>query len=610
MKDSYQSRSYSVAAIIICLAIILIGRLFYVQIVASEYKQFAEENTRTRRVVHPARGLILDRNGNVLVNNETIYDLMVIPRSVEPFDTAHFCELLDVDIQFVRKRFAELYAKRRYFVESVFLKQLSQKQFGAFQERMYQFRGFFPKARTVRHFPHKTAPLVLGYLGEVDDKVIAQSDGYYGLGDYHGKSGLEKSYEDLLKGKKGIEFLVVDKYNRLQGSYQEGAFDKNATSGTNITTTLDLDLQRYGERLMQNKVGAIVAIEPSTGEILAMVSAPHYNPNEIVGRGRRDYFAKLSADTNKPLFNRAISAMYPPGSIFKPLMAAVGLQEGVISPSTRFPCRMGYTIPGLHVGCHAHKNNLNLHESIAQSCNAYYCHVFRNVIDQDKFDDTESGFVAWRNYMEAYGFGHTLGLDLPNEKMGILPTVEKFDGIYGEGRWRSSYIISLAIGQAEISLTPVQMANSMAIVANKGYYYDPHLVKDPITSSIERHTVPIDPRNFSIVKDGMEEVFKTGTARWYKLDSIVQCGKTGTAENPHGEDHSNFVAFAPKENPKIAIAVVVENGGFGSTWAAPIASLMMEQYLTDTITRDWIEKRILEKDFIHKADSLVTDSFE
>lgn len=600
--DKYKQRRNGVLAIVIALSAVLMLRLFYVQIIAQEYKQFAEQNARSKRVVQPSRGLMLDRNGNVLVSNETIYDLLVIPSQVKSFDTTLFCSLLQIDIQYVKERLAKAKAYS-YIRESFFLRQISLETFGKFQERQYEFRGFYPRPTTVRKYQSTIAPHLLGYLGEVTDKEMT-TDSYYDLGDYVGKSGLEKEYEAALKGEKGIEYLMVDRFNRVQGAYNNGDNDAYAVPGFSIHTTIDSKLQAYGELLMKNKIGALVAIEPATGEILAMVSSVGYDPNMLVGRNRKKNYPLLSADTNKPLFNRSIAAMYPPGSIYKTIMALVGLQEGVITPYSRFPCHMGYVIPGLRVGCHAHRSNLDLKESIAQSCNAYYCNVFRYVIDNPKYEDTEAGFERWREYMEQFGIGIKLGIDIPNEKEGILPTSAKFDKIYGAKRWRSSYIISLAIGQAEISLTPLQMANFTAAIANKGYFYTPHLLSlkqqwaDTLVD-VQKNDIEINKEHFETVIDGMAEVFKTGTARWYQIDGIEQCGKTGTAENPHGEDHSNFIAFAPRENPKIAIAVVVENGGFGSTWAAPIASLMIEKYLTDTITRPHFEKKMLEKDFIN-----------
>jgi len=612
VKDKYSNRFLSVAAIIVFMAVILLSRLVYIQVFAEEYKQFAEDNTRKVKAIKPSRGLIVDRNGNRLVTNETAYDLKGALRFIKAFDTTAFCQIFDIDKEFLEKKLEDLDDGGFYLEAGVILKRLSVKSVALFQERQFDFRGFRLEADITRRIEHPVAAHILGYLGEATQRDIEATENYYRLQDYIGKSGIERQYEEVLRGEKGYQYVVKDKYSREIGKYADGANDIPAKKGLTVMSTIDLDLQAYGEQLMKNKLGAIVAIEPATGEILAMVSSPTYDPTQLTGQGRSNMFAELSADTNKPLYNRAITGYYPPGSTFKPIMALVGLQEGVISASTTFPCRMGYTIPGLHVGCHAHTNYLDLRESIAQSCNAYYCHTFRDCIDQSKFANTQEGFEKWREYMMQFGMGVTLGVDIPNEKKGDFPTVGKYDAVYGAGRWRSSYIISLAIGQAEISLTPLQMANMTAVVANRGFYYTPHLVKDPIVRPIEKKTVPIEKRHFESVIGGMEEVFITGTARWYALDSLIQCGKTGTAQNPHGEDHSNFVLFAPKNDPQIAIAVVVENGGYGSTWAAPIASLMAEQYLTDTITRPHFEKKMFEKDFIHKEpeNALATDSLE
>ncbi|MBI3141805.1 MAG: penicillin-binding protein 2 [Bacteroidetes bacterium] len=604
MKDRFDNRFRNVVVIVTVLSAILLFRLFYIQLVAQQYKQFAEENTRSRKTVLPARGLIYDRNGKRLVTNETVYDLIAVLKQIEPFDTHKLAEILGLDTSFFSAMCQKLADEKRYYTPTVVLRELGNDVVARFQEQKFNFRGFSVKARIGRRFDAPVAAHLLGYLGEVDESDIASSDGYYELQHFIGKSGLEKQYETVLRGEKGYEYKVVDKFNREIGSYANGQFDIQAKAGTDLVSTIDLELQAYGELLMQNKIGAIVAIEPSTGEVLALVSSPSFDPSLLVGRKRSHNYPVIAADPNKPLYNRAITGAYPPGSTFKPIMALIALQEGTIVPTTTFSCHMGFTIPGLHVGCHDHPNNLDLVQSISQSCNAYYCHSFRNTIDHSKFANTEAGYRAWYDHLTRFGLGGLLHLDIPNESGGVLPTAEKFDNIYGKGRWRSSYIISLAIGQAEINLTPLQMANMMAVVANRGYYYDPHLVRSPMPQGLGLHHTAIDKRHFEPVIEGLAQVFLSGTARWYQLPDIAQCGKTGTAENPHGEDHSNFIAFAPRDNPKIAIAVVVENGGFGATWAAPIASLMIEKYLTGQVARAHAEKRILEKDFIHLPDTL------
>lgn len=588
---------------VIVLSSILLFRLFYIQLVAQEYKQFAEQNTRSRKTVLPARGLIYDRNGKRLVTNETVYDLVAVLKQIEPFDTLKLAGILGLDKSFFLEMCQKLAAEKRYYTPTVVLRELGNDEVARFQEQKFNFRGFSVKARIGRRFDAPVAAHLLGYLGEADESDIASSDGYYELQHFIGKSGIEKQYESELRGEKGFEYKVVDKFNREIGSYAEGQFDLQAKPGNDIVCTIDLELQAYGERLMANKIGAIVAIEPATGQVLALVSSPTFDPSLLVGRKRSQNYPIIAADPNKPLYNRAISGAYPPGSTFKPIMALIALQEGVIVPSTTFPCHMGFTIPGLHVGCHSHANNLDLVQSISQSCNAYYCNAFRNTIDHRKFANTDAGYRAWYDHLRRFGLGGLLDLDIPNESAGVLPTAEKFDNVYGKGRWRSSYIISLAIGQAEISLTPLQMANMMAVVANRGHYYNPHLVLSPVLNQVSRNESDIAKQHFESVIEGLAEVFVTGTARWYQLPDIAQCGKTGTAENPHGEDHSNFIAFAPRENPKIAIAVVVENGGYGATWAAPIASLMIEKYLTGAVKRTDAEERILQKDFIHPPDT-------
>lgn len=604
----FDQRKYTIITAICILGLIYISRLFYLQVLDKEYVYFAEENALQKKIITPARGLIYDRNGNILVTNETVYDIMVIPSQVKPFDTVAFARLLNIKIPDIRKKLAEAEKYSRY-KPSLFLRQLSIKSYGKLQERLYEFRGFYAKESTTRKYPYKTAPHVLGYLGEVEQDKIDNSD-YYKLGDYIGISGLEKEYENLLRGEKGVEHVLVDVLNREQGTYLNGELDKPAKAGFDIVSTIDVNLQQYGEKLMQNKKGSIVAIEPSTGEILAMVNSPSYDPNLLIGRNRAKNYARLQNDENKPLFNRATSAMYPPGSTFKLVQALIGLDEGVIDENTKFSCHGGYFIPGLKVGCHHHKSPVSLEYSIVTSCNAYYCNVFRYIIDQDKFKNTAEAYDHWRKKVASFGMGVDLQVDLPSEKDGILYTSQYYDNLYGENRWKSPTIISLAIGQAEVSLTPLQLANFVSVIANHGYYVTPHLLKGVVNRNItsqklfEKHYADVDTSYFPFIVEAMYQVVERGTGRWYaKVNGIDICGKTGTSQNPHGEDHSIFIAFAPKDHPKIAVATVVENAGFGSTWAAPIASLMIEKYLTDTITRPRIEQRILEGDFITKEDT-------
>ncbi|MCB0738506.1 MAG: penicillin-binding protein 2 [Bacteroidetes bacterium] len=611
MKDLYKSRRILVIGLIGVLFSILIIRLFYVQIIDEEYKQYAENISRKEKYTFPSRGLILDRNGLILVGNKPIYHLRVTPKKVTPFDTLLLANLLGVDPSYIPNKFQEIKDDWRAssYKENDFYRMLTEEQVSKFQELKFEFRGFNLQAQTQRNYTYPIAAHTFGYLGEVNQKEIDESDKYYFPAEQIGKDGLEKHYEPLLRGQKGKALVIVDKYVREIGKYEGGQFDIPAKPGATLKSTIDAELQRYGEALLENKLGAIVAIEPSTGEILAMVSSVDYDPELLVGRKRIENYPKLVTDSLKPLYNRATSGVYAPGSTFKPLVALVGLQEGVIHSGSTFSCVGGYNI-GIHVGCHAHRNHLNLKESIAQSCNSYYCNVFRITVDQSKYKTTEAGYRNWHKYMTEFGLGQKTGIDIPGEKTGSMPSVEFYDRVYPKGSWRSSYIISLGIGQGEISTTPLQMANFTAVMANRGYYIEPHFVKqivyDDSTHNLEyeKHVTSIDKKHYDIVVEGLREVFITGTARWYNVDSLFMCGKTGTAQNPHGEDHSNFIAFAPQNNPKIAIAVVVENAGFGATWAAPIASLMIEKYLTGEISekRKWIEEKMMSKDFIHKPE--------
>lgn len=606
----YESRKFVFLGIVAVISVVFVMRLFYLQVMDEAYKQFAEENILQKKIIYPSRGLIYGRNEKLLVGNEPVYDLMVTPSNVKNIDTAEFSRLLGIDEESFKKRMQKA-RNYSYYRPSIFLKQISLERYGRLQERSFEFRGFYFRPRTIRTYPEKTASHVVGYLGEVSQRDLNKADNNYQMGDYKGMSGLEKSYEEQLRGEKGVRHVLVDVLNREQGSYLDGALDKPAKSGNGLVTTLDVELQQYGEKLLKNKVGSMVAIQPQTGEVLAMVSSPTYDPNQLVGRKRADNFQKLMNDPYKPLFNRTITATYPPGSTFKPLMALLGLNEGVITPHWSINCPGGYFIRGLRVGCHKHKSPVDLNYSIEASCNTYYCHVFRRVLDQDQYTSIQPGYRNWRQNVAQFGFGKKLGIDLPNEKGGSLPHAEYFNGLYGERGWGSSTIISMGIGQGEISSTTLQMANFTAAIANRGHYYTPHLVKNIVTkndttqpNNYERYELNIDSAHFDPVIEGMHDVVEQGTAKWYgKVPGIEICGKTGTAQNPHGDDHSLFVAFAPKDDPQIAVGAIIENSGYGSVWAAPSNTLMIEKYLTDTIKRKRIERRILEADFIHKEDA-------
>lgn len=600
MKDRYANRKLIVVALVLIGAVILISRLFYIQIVNKSYRISAENNALRPVTQYPARGLIYDRNGRLMVYNQAAYDLMVIPIQTTAFDTATFNQILEIGIDDFRARMksAIQYSRR---APSVFLKMISSEQYARLQEELYRFPGFYVQARTLRKYTRPVAAHLLGYVGEVDNKQI-ERDKYYRSGDYTGISGIEKSYEEQLRGRKGVNIFLVDVHNNIKGSYGEGRYDTAAVPGNNLWSTIDLDLQEYGELLMQNKTGSIVALEPATGEILTLVSAPTYDPSLLVGRIRSDNFSMLQADTVKPLFDRALMASYPPGSTFKMMNGLIGLQENVIRSSSLFTCNSGYYAGSLRVGCHTHRSPLDLPEAVAQSCNTWFCNAFRNILENPHYNSVHDAFDQWREYLVAFGFGNKLGIDLPNELSGNIPTRSYYDRFYGKDRWRALTVISLAIGQGEIGATPLQMANMSAIIANRGAFYIPHVIKrigdegSPSPLYTQKYITGIAPENFEPVVEGMEGAVNGGagsTARGARLDDIIICGKTGTAQNPHGKDHSIFVAFAPKDDPKIAIAVYVENAGFGSTFAAPIASLMIEKYLTGEVKRKYLENHVL-----------------
>jgi len=493
----------------------------------------------------------------------------------------------------------------------IFEKQLLPEVYARLQEHMYKYRGFEVQTRTVRKYPMNIAAHLLGYVGEVD-KRITEKNPYYRDGDYIGISGVEKGYEEVLRGRKGVRILMRDVHGNIKGSFKDGIYDTAAIPGKYLTSSLDADLQLYGEQLMQNKIGGIVAIEPGTGEILALVTSPTYDPNLLVGRDRTKNYAELLKDTfGLPLFNRALMAYYPPGSTFKLLNALVGQQEGVTRTDTRYPCAMGYPPLGGKPKCHRHPGPCDLEMSIQHSCNSYYSYVFKSIIDNRRYKSTEEGYEAWRKYVLSFGVGVKLDSDLPYVLKGNVPSVQYYDKIFGKGRWRASTVISLGIGQNELGITPLQMANITSIIANKGWYYTPHIIKS-IGDEKEidakwrqkHYTLVTDTNYFNVVIEGMAEVVRAGTARVAQIPGIEVCGKTGTAQNPHGKDHSVFVCFAPKDDPKIAIAILVENSGFGATWAAPIASLMVEKYLTGKITRPDLEKRMMEGNLLPKPTDL------
>lgn len=588
---------------VLAVGLILVLQLFNLQILNDQYKITAENNAYKYVTRYPVRGLIMDRNGNILVGNKNTYDIMVTPIEVKEFDTLDFCSIFNLDTLEVRQKFKEYrkYRRRIGYQALTFLKQVSSVQYSIFMEKAYKFPGFSAISRTSRNYPFAAGANLFGYVTEVDADFIKKNPGYRS-GDYVGASGLEKSYEGVLKGEKGYNILLRDVHNRIQSSFEDGAHDKNAVPGKDIISTIDGHLQQYGEHLMQNKVGSVVAIEPSTGEILALISSPGIDIDQLASISK--HYKEIVNDPYKPMFNRAVMSAYPPGSVFKLVNGLIGLQEGVITPQTKYNCNLGYYYGDRKLGCHAHPSPLDFTQSIMMSCNAYYCYVFRAIIENRKYGSVSEAFDNWREMVMSFGFGRKLGSDFPAELGGTLPTSKTYDKIYGKNRWRAHSIISLSIGQGEIGATPLHLANLAATIANRGYYYIPHLVKDSPDTTIhprfkERNYTMVDTSHFHKVIQGMWQAVNSepgagGTARLAHVKGLDICGKTGTAQNPHGKDNAVFICFAPRENPKIAIAAYIENAGFGGTWAAPIASLMIEKYLNGEISRKDLEQRMVE----------------
>jgi penicillin-binding protein 2 len=597
MKDAFINRKYVVIALIVIASLGLLIRLFIIQVVKDSYRLSADNNVLRYVTQYPARGLIYDRNDKLIVFNQAAYDLMVVPAQTSRIDTAGFCDLLGISTDVFNKQMkAAINYSRR--APSVFLKQVSNETYARLQEKMFLYPGFYVQPRTLRKYSKPVAAHVLGYVSEVDEGVIRKNP-YYKPGDYIGKSGIEESYEKDLRGMRGVKIFLVDVFSRIKGSYANGKLDTLAVQGSDITSGIDLNLQEYGELLMKNKRGSIVAIEPKTGEIMTLVSSPNYDPGLLVGRIRSDNFANLSVDTLKPLFNRALMASYPPGSTFKPINGLIGLQEGVISLATLFECHNGYLAGSKFVECHSHPSPLNLVGAIGNSCNSYFCQTYRRVLESPDFNTITDSYNKWKDYLTEFGFGNKLGTDFVNELSGFIPTTDYFDKYYGKNRWKALTVISMAIGQGEVGTTPLQMANMTAAIANRGYYFTPHIVKSVGADHhidkhfITKHQISIDSANFESIVLGMEAAVNSGTATISALKDIIVCGKTGTAQNPHGKNHSVFIAFAPKDNPKIAITVYVENAGFGATFAAPIASLMIEKYLKGEVSNKQREQSIL-----------------
>jgi penicillin-binding protein 2 len=597
----------------LCTAVaILIIKLFSIQILDDKYKMDAENNSMVYSIIYPTRGIIHDRNNQILVGNKVAYDLLVTPREVEEFDTLALSKVLDVTPEFIKTKMDEYRKNRRRigWQTVIMIRQMPQETYMKFSEVEYKFPGFRGQARSIREYPFNAGGNLLGYVSEVDSRYIEKHPEYK-VGDYAGKTGIEAAREKELRGEKGYNIMLRDSRNKIMSRYKDGEMDKEAVPGKNITTTIDATLQHYGQMLMNNKVGSLVAIEPSTGEILAMVSSPGIDVDMLANIGQ--HYGEISSNPYKPMFNRAVQAPYPPGSVFKLVNGLIGLQENVVSTNTHYPCRMGYHFGKNKLGCHEHKSPINFEESIMMSCNAYYCYILRDLLENKKYGSIGEAMDKWKEYVQSFGFGQKLGSDFPSELGGFIPDSKYYNRVYGKGGWKATTVISLSIGQGEIGCTPLHLANLCATIANRGFYYIPHIIKDSEHVSIdpkykERHYTMVDTTHFPKVIGGMYRAVNSGfgsggTASIAAVKGLDICGKTGTAQNPHGHDHSVFICFAPKDNPKIAVAAYVENGGFGATWAAPIASLLTEKYLTGEISqeRKYLEERILDGNLLDRV---------
>ena len=607
-----QSRSNIIRLIFLSVFIIIVAQLFNLQIISGKYRQLAFNNAVFPKVKYPDRGIIFDRKGKAILNNTIMFDLVVTPKEVKHIDTVGLCKLLGIDTDEFNKRIRDARFKNGSYRPSVFEALLPVELHARLEENIWKFPGFTLVERPVRVYPYNVAAHILGYIGEADSNIIKRSGGFYRMGDYVGRSGLENTYESVLMGQRGVEYLIKDNMNRLVGSYEKGVFDTAAIAGRNLRTYVDIELQQMAEKMLANKVGAIVALDPKTGGILAMASGPNYNPNDLTGPSKQKNYAKLQLDLSAPLFNRAIKGQYPPGSTYKPLGALIALEEGLITPASGYDCH------GAYYGCpHVVKctekwagHAANLRLAIAWSCNSFFSDVIRKTIDNPQFRNSRKGLTKWKEYMSAFGMGHRIGVDLPSEDGGNIPDTSQYDKEY-RGSWNSCTMTGggLGIGQDKMTATPLQIANAMCVVANHGYYYIPHLVEKIDGETAEdtllnkyrvKHEVltHISSDVYDVVTAGMQDVVEQGTARSAKIPGINMCAKTGTAQNKivldgkviELKDNSMFVCFAPRENPKIAVAVVVQNAGYGATWAGPMASILVEKYLTDSLRPERVKK--------------------
>lgn len=604
-------RRYVIAAVVVAVALVYVAQLFNLQLMSPKYREYADSNAFLRKTLYPARGAIYDRNGKLLVYNRPTYDVMMVVREMKQFDTLDFCRTLNIDMERFHTLNADMRDPRKNpgyssYTPQLFMSQLDVEEYGLLQEKLYKFPGIYIQGRTERQYNHPNMGLILGYVAEVDkNKMVA--DPYYVRGDYVGKSGIELSHEEDLRGEKGVEILLRDAHGRVQGKYENGAHDKAPVSGKDLTLGIDIDLQAYGEKLMQNKVGSIVMINPETGEILCMVSAPTYDPVLLTGKSFGTNYRQLETNPFKPLINRAIAGTYPPGSTFKPTQGLIFLQEGIITPETHYACYGGYPPLGGRPACHPHGSPLAIQPALATSCNSFFCYGLNGMLsNRSKYASVGTAFDVWRDHMVDMGFGYPLGVDLPSEKRGFIPNSKFYTNVFKTDRWNAHNIISIAIGQGEILATPLQIANLGAMIANRGYYYTPHVVKERKGAALEttyttRHDAGINREYFEITVEGMADAVTKGTCRGINLAPFLEvCGKTGTAQNPHGEDHSLFMGFAPKDDPQVAISVVVENGRFGATNAVPIARLMLQKYFRGEVPESdqWLETTIMNREVL------------
>ena len=588
-EPNYINRKYILGGIAVAVVIIYLIRLFSLQLMSDDYKKNADSNAFRKEIQYPSRGLILDRKGRLLVYNESSYNIMVVMNDQRGIDTLDFCQTVGITKDFYIKRREENKKKISYsrYTPQLFMSQIPAEEFSVFREKLFRFKGFSVEKRSVRHYTTGLGAHLLGDVGEVNDKDIANDD-YYQSGDFIGKLGVERSYEKELRGEKGMRIMLRDVHGRTQGHYQNGKYDKAPVPGKDVTLSIDLDLQALAERLLEGKLGAIVAIEPSTGQILCMASSPTYDPRLTVGRNRGKYHQQLSRDPMRPLLNRAIMGTYPPGSTFKITQALMGLQEGSITPEIAFPCHHGFNYKGLHLGCHGHASPINLVPAIGTSCNAYFCwNLYRMFSNKRKYGSVQNAMNCWKDHMVDMGFGYKLGIDLPGESRGMIPNANYYDDHYRKS-WNALTVISISIGQGEVTATPLQIANLAATVANRGHYYVPHIVRSIRGGQIDSlythpHHTTINPRWYNYAVAGMRKAVLSGTCHAANIPGIEVCGKTGTAQN-RGHDHSAFMGFAPMNSPRIAVVAYIENGGFGAVYGVPIGALIMEQYLNGSLS--------------------------